>query len=101
MNPYVNFIVPPYHKRKGSSTIFPLGIGYLIASLSMHKVDSKILDFTEKMDDIEEKITESSIDKAVKNFAEASERCASYILGNRTDNYCVGCFPRMDNLFNS
>ena len=76
MNPYVNFIVPPYHKRKGSSTIFPLGIGYLIASLSMHKVDSKILDFTEKMDDIEEEITESSIDKAVKNFAEASRKGA-------------------------
>ena len=50
MNPYVNFIVPPYHKRKGSSTIFPLGIGYLIASLSMHKVYSKIFVLTEKMD---------------------------------------------------
>ena len=72
MNTYVNFIVPPYHKRKGSSTIFPLGIGYLISSLSIHKIDSKILDFTEKMDDIEEEITELSIDRAVKKFAAAS-----------------------------
>lgn len=68
MKPYVNFIVPPYHKRKGSGTVFPLGIGYLISSLSSHKIDSEILDFTEKMDDIEEEITELSIDREVKNF---------------------------------
>lgn len=68
MKPYVNFVVPPYHKRKGSSTVFPLGIGYLISSLSLHKIDSKILDFTEKMDDLQEEITELSIDRAVKKF---------------------------------
>lgn len=68
MKPYVNFIVPPYHKRKGSSTIFPLGIGYLVSSLSLHGIDSKILDFTEKMDDIEENITELSITREIQKF---------------------------------
>lgn len=72
MNQYVNFIVPPYHKRRGSSTIFPLGIGYLVSSLSIHGIESRILDLTQKMDDMEEEITETSIDSEVAQFAAAA-----------------------------
>ena len=69
MNQYINFIVPPYHKRRGSSTIFPLGIGYLVSCLSMHGIESRILDLTQKMDNIEEEITEASIESEVSQFA--------------------------------
>ena len=74
MKPYINFIIPPYHKRLGSSTIFPLGIGYLISSLSKQDFNFEILDFTQNMDDVSESISEISIHSAIENLVKLQSK---------------------------
>lgn len=61
MQRMINIIIPPYHKRNGSSTFFPLGIGYISSYLSSFGYKVHILDFTENVDDIIINISKTTV----------------------------------------
>lgn len=40
-------INPPFHRRNGSGSIFPLGLGYIIANLNKHGISCEVIDCTQ------------------------------------------------------
>ena len=78
----ISIIIPPYHKRNGSSTFFPLGIGYISSYLSQFGYSVHILDFTENVDDIDIDISETTISEMI---------CSKY--GLVDDNLMWGIGP--------
>lgn len=73
MKANVNFVIPPYHKRMGSSTIFPLGIGYLISVLLQSGYKSNIINFTENVDDIDKEISLETVERIIDIFIQKNE----------------------------
>ena len=49
------FIVPPYHKRNGSGSMFPLGISSIIACLEKQQLTYEIVDCTQVIESLGEK----------------------------------------------
>lgn len=37
-------INPPFHRRNGSGTIFPLGLGYILAAVNINGLTSDVID---------------------------------------------------------
>ena len=77
----VLLINPPYHQRKGSGLIFPLGLGYIISSLEQIGYHTEVIDCT---------LLNSSLGKDALNKL---HNYLKTLLANNKPRYLIGIGP--------